>query len=137
MTMGIQQPAGLLRDLRFWDLTAIGINGVIGGGIFVLPATVAQLLGTAAPFAYMLSAVVVSLVALCFALAGTHFTAAGGPYHYAHKAFGPFLGFQVGWVTWLLRAASLGALASGMATYLAFFWPAVGAGWQKQSLVAA
>src|SRR5262245_14528218 len=131
MTTPPQRQAGLLRDLRFWDLAAIGINGVIGGGIFVLPATVAQLLGTAAPLAYALSATVVSLVALCFALAGSHFTAAGGPYHYAHKAFGPFLGFQVGWVTWLLRAASLGALSSGLATYLAFFWPAAASGWQK------
>ena len=135
MTTSTEQPTSLLRVLGVGDLTAIGINGVIGGGIFVLPATVAQLLGTAAPFAYLLSAFVVSLVALCFALAGSHFTEAGGPYHYAHKAFGSFIGFQVGWVTWLLRAASLGALSSGMATYVAFLWPTVGAGWQKQLLV--
>src|SRR5262245_63338212 len=98
MATPIELKNGLVRDLRFWDVTAIGINGVIGGGIFVLPATVAHLLGTAAPFAYLLSAIVVSLVALCFALAGTHFTAAGGPFHYAHKAFGSFVGFLVGWV---------------------------------------
>lgn len=125
----------LLRDLGLWDLTAIGINGVIGGGIFILPATVAQSLGTAAPLAYLLSATVVSVVALCFAVAGSYFTAAGGPYLYAHKAFGPFLGFQVGWVTWLLRATSLGALSTGLATYLAYFWPAAGEGWQKRLIV--
>ena len=137
MTTQNQPPTRLLRDLRFWDLTAIGINGVIGGGIFILPATVAYLLGTAAPLAYLLSATVVSLVALCFAVAGSYFTTAGGPYHYAHKAFGPFLGFQVGWVTWLVRATSLGALSSGLATYLGYFWSAAALGWQKHMIVTA
>jgi amino acid transporter len=96
MTPPRQQETQLLRDLGVWDLSAIGINGVIGGGIFILPATVAQLLGTAAPLAYLLAATVVSLVALCFAVAGSYFTTAGGPYHYAYRAFGPFLGFR--WV---------------------------------------
>ena len=72
----------LVRALGAWDLTAIGINGVIGAGIFILPATVAQLLGTAAPLAYLLAATVVSLVALCFAEVGSYFTTAGGPYLY-------------------------------------------------------
>ena len=127
----------LVRALGAWDLTAIGINGVIGAGIFILPATVAQLLGTAAPLAYLLSATVVSLVALCFAEAGSYFTTSGGPYLYAWKAFGPFLGFQVGWVTWLLRATSLGALSIGLATYLGYFWPAAGHGWPRGLIVAA
>jgi APA family basic amino acid/polyamine antiporter len=137
MSTQTPQQTRLLRDLGVWDLSAIGINGVIGGGIFILPATVAQLLGTAAPLAYLLAATVVSLVALCFAVAGSYFTTAGGPYHYAHKAFGPFLGFQVGWVTWLVRATSLGALSSGLATYLAYFWPAAALGLQKQAIVTA
>jgi basic amino acid/polyamine antiporter, APA family len=128
---------GLVRALRAWDLTAIGINGVIGAGIFILPATVAQLLGTAAPLAYLLSATVVSLVALCFAEAGSYFTTAGGPYLYAWKAFGPFLGFQVGWVTWLLRATSLGALSVGLVTYLGYFWSAAAQGWRRTLIVAA
>ena len=132
-----KQKTQRLRELGVWDLSAIGINGVIGGGIFILPATVAQLLGTAAPLAYLLAATVVSLVALCFAVAGSYFTTAGGPYHYAHKAFGPFLGFQVGWLTWLVRAMSLGALSSGLATYLGYFWPAAAQGIQKQMIVTA
>ncbi len=137
MSTQIQQETRLLRELGVWDLSAIGINGVIGGGIFILPATVAQLMGTAAPLAYLLAATVVSLVALCFAVAGSYFTIAGGPYHYAHRAFGPFLGFQVGWVTWLVRATSLGALSSGLATYLGYFWPAAATGLQKQMIVTA
>ena len=137
MSTQTQQQTRLLRELGVWDLSAIGINGVIGGGIFILPATVAQLMGTAAPVAYLLAATVVSLVALCFAVAGSYFTVAGGPYHYAHKAFGPFLGFQVGWVTWLVRATSLGALSSGLATYLGYFWPAAATGLQKQVIVTA
>ena len=89
-----------------------------------------------APLAYLLAATVVSRGPL---LCGgwSYFTTAGGPYHYAHQAFGPFLGFQVGWVTWLVRATSLGALSSGLATYLGFFWPAAATGLQKQMIVTA
>jgi len=137
MSTQTQQKTRLLRELGVWDLSATGINGVIGGGIFILPATVAQLMGTAAPLAYLLAATVVSLVALCFAVAGSYFTTAGGPYHYAHRAFGPFFGFQVGWVTWLVRATSLGALSSGLATYLGYFWPAAATGLQRPIIVTA
>jgi APA family basic amino acid/polyamine antiporter len=126
----------LVRALGVWDLTAIGINGVIGSGIFILPATVSQLLGTAAPLAYLLSATVVSLVALCFAEAGSYFTAAGGPYLYARKAFGPLLAFQVGWITWLLRAISLGALSTALVTYLGYVWPTAAQGLARVMIIA-
>jgi basic amino acid/polyamine antiporter, APA family len=117
--------AKLLRSLGPWDLTSIGINGVIGSGIFILPATVAYLVGTWSPLAYLFSGLVTFLIALCFAEAASHFTTAGGPYVYAREAFGPFVGFQVGWITWLVRATSAGAVSHAFATYLGYFFPFV------------
>jgi APA family basic amino acid/polyamine antiporter len=115
--------AKLLRTLSHLDLTALGINGVIGAGIFVLPATVAHLVGKAGPLAYLFSGMVVFLIALCFAEAAGFFATSGGPYLYAREAFGPFVGFQTGWITWLVRATSTGAVSHAFAIYMGYLWP--------------
>ena len=39
---------------------------------------------------------------------GAQFRSAGGPYLYARQAFGPFVGLQVGWITWLMRVSAAG-----------------------------
>jgi len=114
-----------------WDLTAVGVNQVIGSGIFVLPASVAALVGAAtSPWPFLLAGVVNALIVLCFAEAATRFRRAGGPYLYARAAFGDWVGFEVAWMRWLTRLASLAALANALALYLGFFWPGarVGAG---------
>ena len=86
----------LRRALGRWDLTAIGINAVIGGAIFLVPSQVAARLGGWAPLAYLLVGCASLLVALCFAEVGSRFDRTGGPYLYTRAAFGPFIGFQVG-----------------------------------------
>src|SRR5262245_58275363 len=80
-----------IRAVGLIGLTAIAVNGVIGSGIFVLPATVAGLLGPAGPTAYAIAALVVGLMVLCFAEAGSLFGETGGPYLYARSAFGSFI----------------------------------------------
>jgi len=112
-----------LRSLGQWDLTAIGVNQVVGAGIFVLPAAVAGLVGQAAsPLLWLVAAAVNALIILCFAEAGTRFRDAGGPYLYAKAAFGPFVGFEVAWMMVLTRATSQAALANGFTLYLGYFW---------------
>ncbi len=78
----------LVRAVGLLSLTAIAINGMIGSGIFVLPATVAKLLGPLSPLAYLISGVAIVLIVLCFAEVGSRFERAGGPYLYAREAFG-------------------------------------------------
>ena len=103
---------GLARVLGRWDLTAVGVNQVIGSGIFVLPAAVAALVGVASSvWPFILAGVANVLIVLCFAEVATRFRSAGGPYVYAREAFGPFVGFEVAWMLWLTRLASLAALA--------------------------
>lgn len=113
----------LLRALGKWDLTAIGVNQVIGAGIFVLPASVAALVGQAAsPIVWIVAAAANAVIILCFAEAGSRFRDAGGPYLYAKEAFGPFVGFEVAWMMVLTRVASQAALANAFALYAGYFW---------------
>jgi len=118
--------ARLLRVVGLPGLTAIAVNGVIGSGIFVLPATVAALLGAASPAAYLLAALVAALVVACFAEAGSLFDRTGGPYLYARAAFGPFVAFQVGWAFFLSRLAAAAAIANAFASYVAYLCPGLG-----------
>ncbi len=106
-----------------WDLTAVGVNQVIGSGIFVMPATVAAGVGLAAsPLPWVAAGIANALIVLCFAEAGTRFREAGGPYAYAHKAFGPFVGFEVAWMMWVTRVVSQAALGNAFALYVGRFW---------------
>ena len=127
---------GLVRVLTTRDVVAIGINGVIGGGIFLAPATVARLAGSWSTFVYLFSGALVALIALCFAEVGARFGRSGGPYLYAHEAFGPFTGFQFGWFTWIARITSLASLANGLVTYAAWLAPSAGAGSTRVALLA-
>ncbi len=116
-------------------MTAIGINGVIGAGIFLAPATMARMTGAASTLVYLFAGGLVAMVALCFAEVGSRFDRAGGPYLYARQTFGPHIGFQVAWFTWLARMTALAALADGFATYCAYLWPGLDAGWRRALLL--
>src|SRR5262245_64631491 len=69
----------LWRELGKWDLTAIGINQVIGSGVFILPSLVAAQLGTWSPLALLATGFASLLVALCFAELSSRFEGTGGP----------------------------------------------------------
>jgi basic amino acid/polyamine antiporter, APA family len=126
----------LRRALGRWDLTAIGINAVIGGAIFLVPSQVAAEVGGWAPLAYLIVGAASLLVALCFAEAGSRFDRTGGPYLYTRAAFGPFVGFEVGWMMWFTRASSQASIVNGIALALGFYWPALMSGLARQAVVA-
>ncbi|TWT23167.1 amino acid permease [Luteimonas marina] len=115
----------LLRGIGRGSMVALFINAVVGAGIFGLPARVHELLGPWALLAYVACALLVLLVVLCFAEVGSRFEETGGPYLYARTAFGPFVGFQVGWLVWLTRVTAFAALCNLLIDYLAHAWPAV------------
>src|SRR5216117_3522429 len=117
-------PEGLVRGIRKWDLVAVAINGIIGAGIFGLPAKVYALIGTYSLIAFVACAIVVTLIILCFAEVGSRFDETGGPYLYAREAFGSTIGFEVGWLSWLARLSAFAANCNLMVSYLGFFWPA-------------
>jgi hypothetical protein len=75
------------------QLAASIVNVTVGAGIFVLPAAVAAGLGAAAPLAYLVCAVAMTLIVTSFALAGSRVSLTGGIYAYVEVAFGPYVGF--------------------------------------------
>src|SRR5437879_6882342 len=73
ITPAASQNPTLRRLLGKWDLTAIGINQVIGGAVFLMPSQVAAQVGNWSPIAFLLAGFASLLVALCFAEAGSRF----------------------------------------------------------------
>ena len=118
----------LRRALGPWDLTAIGVNQVIGTAVFLMPALVAAEVGTWSIAAVIAVGGLSMLIALCFAEASSRVEATGGAYLYTREAFGRFIGFEVGWMTWFTRVASWAGVAYGLTIYLARYWPALGDG---------
>lgn len=87
------------RQLTLIDCLGIGINGIVGSGIFLLPAALWRRAGSQAAWAWLVAGGLCCLVALVFAEAAGRTDRSGGPYRYACDAFGPYVGFAVGWVT--------------------------------------
>lgn len=121
-------PPALTRALGPWDLTAIGVNQVIGAAVFLMPALVAAKVGSWSTVAVLAVGLLSMLIALCFAEASSRVDATGGSYIYTRAAFGRFIGFEVGWMMWFTRVASWAGVAYGLTTYLARYWPALGEG---------
>lgn len=118
----MNQPT-LKRALGPWDLTAIGVNQVIGAAVFLMPALVAAQVGSWSTLAVLCVGLLSMLIALCFAEASSRVESTGGSYLYTRAAFGRFVGFEVGWMTWFTRVASWAGVAFGLTTYLARYWP--------------
>lgn len=129
-----QEPT-TLRAVGRWQLIGLSVNDVIGSGIYLLPAAAAALLGPASLWAVLLAGVAVSLLVLCYAQAASYFDRPGGGYLYAREAFGPFIGFEVGWMLLLTRIAAAAALANGLAEAVTHFWPAADSGWARIAIV--
>src|SRR5215213_10195619 len=114
---------GLVRGIRRWDLVAIAINGIIGAGIFGLPSKVYSLIGTYSLIAFIVCALIVALIILCFAEVGSRFEETGGPYLYAREAYQPAVAFEIGWLIWLARVTAFAANGNLLINYLSYFWP--------------
>jgi amino acid transporter len=128
--------AGLRRELGRWDLTAIGINQVIGGAVFLMPAAVAAHVGAWSPWLVAGVGAVSLIIALSFAEVGSRFVGTGGSYLHARAAFGRFVSFEVGWMQWFTRAASWASVVNGLADSLGFYAPALRAGSARAVLIA-
>src|SRR5579864_4503700 len=126
---------GLLRAVSRWQIVALVLNDVIGSGVYLLPAGAAALLGGASVVAVVLAGAAVLLVVLCFAEAASRFDQPGSAYLYAREAFGELVGFEVGWMTWLARVASVASLAVAFAQALGYLWPEARAGWGREAAI--
>jgi APA family basic amino acid/polyamine antiporter len=116
----------LRRVLGPGTLALIFINGIIGAGIFALPGLAAATLGSATALGYAICGLLVVLIFLCFAEAGSRVHDSGGAYAYVEAAFGPFAGFIAANLMWFGVGACVdAALADVLISTLATIAPAL------------
>ena len=95
------------RSLNRFDITCLGLNAIVGSGIFLLPDDLYRELGVLSPLAFVCCLVGLLPVAWCYAAAAGECDRTGGPYVYASEAFGPRIGFGVGCLVGALFARLL------------------------------
>jgi basic amino acid/polyamine antiporter, APA family len=132
---GPKADEGLSREITKWELVALFVNVTVGAGIFRLPSDVARAVGSYSLAAFIVCAVIVGLIVLCFAEVGSRFSGTGGPYLYARETFGPLVGFAVGWLMWLTRLAGFATLLQVLIAYLGYFCPAVESGLARAGVI--
>ncbi|HTK82264.1 MAG TPA: amino acid permease [Bacteroidota bacterium] len=125
---GVTPGERLVRSMGQWDLLALTVNSLIASAIYVMPGTIAGLTGAWSPYVHIVAALVTLIFVLIFAEVSSRFASAGGPYLYAYEAFGPFIGFEVGWIAYLTRLAAIAANYNLFITYLGYFFPGIPAG---------
>src|SRR5260370_27750312 len=107
------------RRLSLFDCVCIGINGIVGSGIYLLIAPLAAIAGYASVVGIFTCGVLCILIGLCFAELSGMFDRSGGPYVYARAAFGRYFGFIVGWTPMSTGVLGLAAGSVGFAETLA------------------
>ncbi len=134
MTAG---PVAYARRIGLFSGTMLVVGGIIGSGIFLNPAIVAQRVGSARliMLTWGLGALVALLGAFIFAELGARRPAAGGGYVYLREAFGPLPAFLYGWA--LLLAIATGAAAAVAVTFASYAGPLLGLGPAAQPALAA
>src|SRR6202521_4283156 len=83
------------REISLLDAVGIGVNGIVGSGIYLLVAPLARVGGGSSVFGVLGCGALCVLIALCFAELSSMYDRSGGPYVYARASFGPVVGFAV------------------------------------------
>lgn len=119
-------PEPLRRELSALTLWLLMINGMVGAGIFGVPAEAQRLAGGFSPWVFVLCALAIAPVMLCFAQLAGRFSGTGGPALYVGHAFGPFAGFQAGWAFYVARLTAFAANLNLLVTSTGYLVPAAG-----------
>lgn len=122
MSDPVHEQVATRRDVGIWGAAFLALNGMIGAAIFGLPGKLDAAVGSFAPWLLLIAGIGVMLIALCYADLAARFDSSGGPQLYASAAFGPFIGFQAGWMLYAARAAALAANAHVLSSYAGALW---------------
>ena len=133
----ITRDDGLRRHIGPLALAAAIVNGVVGAGIFSLPAAMAQAAGPRAQLAYLMCALAMGMVVTCLAEAGSRLPTSGGVYGYVADAFGPFAGFLCGMLTWVASVLACGGIASALAATVGTVLPVAAHGIGRAAVILA
>jgi len=116
----------LKREMGLWTATAMVIGNMVGSGVFLLPASlagVALVYGSSSLLAWAITGAGAMILAGVFATLGRKYPRTGGPYAYARRAFGDFVGFQTAWGYWIAAWVGNAALAIAFVGYTTVVWP--------------
>ncbi|MBX7495548.1 APC family permease [Qipengyuania sp. 6B39] len=113
------------RTVGFWGTALFPLNGMIGAGIFALPAVLVTAVGNFAPWMMLIGGILFLPLALCYAWMSARFEHSGGSVLYGEAAFGRFVGFQAGWARYASAIVTAAANMHVMVAYLAALFPAL------------
>lgn len=117
------EKTALPRTVGFWGASLFPVNGMIGGGIFALPAILVAGVGDFAPWMMVFGLVLILPLAFVFSALAARFDHHGGPILYAGTAFGAFFGFQAGWARYASGVVAIAANTHVAVAYLAVLFP--------------
>ncbi|NDV92527.1 amino acid permease [Alteromonas sp. 345S023] len=113
------------------------LNGLIGAGIFALPAKMAAELGGFSPYIFLIFGALILAVVWCFGQLVVLYQETGGPVIYARKGFGDAAAFQTGFIYYLARATAIAANMHVLLLYAGYVWPELNAGIGKSLAIIA
>lgn len=124
------------KKLGFWSIVLLGINGIIGSGIFLLPNKAIAIIGPASLLVMLFDMLLVLAITFCFAEASGLFKENGGAYIYAKEAFGDFIGYEVGFLSWATRIIAFSTMSVGFATALGGLIPSLNTVMMKNIIIS-
>ncbi|MER7334896.1 MULTISPECIES: amino acid permease [unclassified Micromonospora] len=122
------ESGGLARSLGLWQLTAIGVGGIIGAGIFALAGAVAsETAGPAVLISFLIAGLASAAAALSYAEFAGMIPKAGSAYTYGYAVLGEAVGWFIGWDLLLEYTAIVAVVAIGISGYFSFLVTELGA----------
>lgn len=124
---------GLERSIGLWQLTAIGIGGIIGAGIFSLAGSVAsgahggKGVGPAVILSFLIAGIASAAAAFSYAEFAGMIPRAGSAYTYGYAVLGEIVGWFIGWDLLLEYIAIVAVVAIGISGYFNYLLSHFGA----------
>ena len=117
------------RGLGLFDATMVVVGSMIGSGIFIVSADMAQRIGSPGWLlvGWLLTGVLTVAAALSYGELAALMPRAGGQYVYLREAFSPLCGFLYGWTLFLvIQTGTIAAVAVAFAKFAGVLWPSIG-----------
>ena len=119
---------GLKKELGLFTLLSIGVGGILGSGIFGMPAIMGAAAGPSLILAIIISGIITFFLGIAYAELGSTFPLSGGPYSLPRLALGNLGGFLMGWGYFLYLFIGTAAIIDIFIVYLGFYIPGLAYG---------
>jgi basic amino acid/polyamine antiporter, APA family len=122
------EPTSFVRGLGLYDAAMIVMGSMIGSGIFIVPADMARLIGSAGwlMVAWAITGLLTLAAALSFGELASMLPHAGGTYVFLREAYSPLWGFLYGWTSFtVIQTGTIAAVAVAFARFSSVLFPAI------------